>query len=162
MSIRRLKGSLHTVQPLYRHKGQPLLDEIAALRSWLRRRQPDGSDFLFLSQKGGRLHRSQFFRIFRGCASAAGLASMKCHPHVLKHSLASHLVARQCKSSFDRALPGTQGHIFDNEICWHFRLSVRPSRSGSVNEPFLTRNKTLLLLHFRRPLYSFHNNLRGQ
>ena len=93
MSIRRLKGSLHTVQPLYRHKGQPLLDEIAALRSWLRRRQPDGSDFLFLSQKGGRLHRSQFFRIFRGCASAAGLASMKCHPHVLKHSLASHLVA---------------------------------------------------------------------
>jgi integrase len=33
LSIWRLKGSLHTVQPLYRHKGQPLLDEIAALRS---------------------------------------------------------------------------------------------------------------------------------
>jgi type 1 fimbriae regulatory protein FimB len=93
LSIRRLKGSLHTVQPLYRHKGQPLLDEITALRIWLRERQPDGSDYVFVSQKGGRLHRSQFFRIVQNCAEAAGLASQKRHPHALKHSLASHLVA---------------------------------------------------------------------
>jgi len=93
ISVRRLKGSLHTVQPLYRHKGQPLLDEVTALRAWLREREPDGSDYLFLSQKGGRLHRSQFFRIFQACAEAAGLPSQKRHPHVLKHSLASHLVA---------------------------------------------------------------------
>ncbi len=89
----RLKGSLHTVQPLYRHKGQPLLDEVTALRAWMREREPDGSDYLFLSQKGGRLHRSQFFRIFRACAEEAALPPPKCHPHVLKHSLASHLVA---------------------------------------------------------------------
>lgn len=54
LNVRRLKGSLQTIQPLYRHKGQPLLDEITALRSWLRERQSDGSDYLFLSQKGGR------------------------------------------------------------------------------------------------------------
>ncbi len=89
----RLKGSLHTVQPLYRHKGQPLLDEVTALRAWLRQRQADGSDYLFLSRKGGRLHRSQFFRLFQAAAKAAGLPPPKCHPHVLKHSLASHLVA---------------------------------------------------------------------
>ena len=70
-----------------------MLDEVAAMRAWLRERQPDGSDYLFLSQKGGRLHRSQFFRVFRACAKAAGLPSQKCHPHALKHSLASHLVA---------------------------------------------------------------------
>jgi site-specific recombinase XerD len=93
LSIRRLKGSLHTIQPLYRHKGQPLLDEVAALRNWLHERQSDGSDFLFLSQKGGSLHRSQFFRIFRLCAVAAGLPPTKRHPHILKHSLATHLVA---------------------------------------------------------------------
>ena len=93
LSIRRLKGSLHTVQPLYRHKGQPLLDEMTALRSWLRERQADGSDYLFLSQKGGRLHRSQFFRVFQACAEIAGLPCQKRHPHSLKHSLASHLVA---------------------------------------------------------------------
>src|ERR1700674_5115375 len=32
ISIRRLKGSLSQVQPLYQHRGQPLLDEMAALR----------------------------------------------------------------------------------------------------------------------------------
>lgn len=93
ISIRRLKGSLHTVQPIYRHKGQPLLDEVTALRAWQRERKADGSDFLFTSQKGGRLHRSQFFRIFQACAEAAALPPQKRHPHALKHSLASHLVA---------------------------------------------------------------------
>lgn len=93
ISIRRLKGSLQTVQPLYPHRGQPLLDEVNALRSWLRERKQDGSDYLFISQKGGRLDRTQFFRIFRACAEAAWLTPEKRHPHVLKHSLASHLVA---------------------------------------------------------------------
>jgi site-specific recombinase XerD len=93
ITVRRLKGSMLTVQPLYRHKGNPTLDEVTALRSWLRHRIADGSDYLFLSQKGGRIHRSQFFRIFRVCAVAAGLPPAKCHPHALKHSLASHLIA---------------------------------------------------------------------
>src|SRR3989442_15118042 len=93
ISIRRLKGSLHTVQPLYQHRGQPLLDEVGALRAWRRGRRADGSDYLFTSQKGGRLDRTQSFRISRACAQAAGLPPEKRHPHVLKHTLASHLVA---------------------------------------------------------------------
>ena len=36
ITIRRLKGSLQTTQPLFPHRGQPLLDECAALRAWLR------------------------------------------------------------------------------------------------------------------------------
>jgi site-specific recombinase XerD len=92
LSVRRLKGSLRTTQPVFRHRGQPLLDEVTALRAWFRKRQADGSDFVFLSQKGGRLHRSQYFRVFQACAEAAGLAPEKGHPHALKHSLASHLV----------------------------------------------------------------------
>jgi site-specific recombinase XerD len=92
ISIRRLKGSLHTVQPLYQHRGQPLLDEAAAVRAWLRKRVADGSDYLFTSQKGGKLSRIQFFRNFQKVAEEAGLSSEKRHPHVLKHSLASHLV----------------------------------------------------------------------
>jgi len=93
LSIQRLKGSLRTAQPLYEHRGQPLLDEVAALRSWLKVRSADGSDYLFTSQKGGRLDRTQFFRIFQAVAVSAGLPAEKRHPHVLKHSLASHLVA---------------------------------------------------------------------
>jgi site-specific recombinase XerD len=93
ISIRRLKGSLFTVQPIYQHRGQPLLDETAALRAWLRKRQTDGSDYLFASQKGGKLSRIQFFRVFKKIAEISGLSVEKRHPHVLKHSLASHLVA---------------------------------------------------------------------
>jgi type 1 fimbriae regulatory protein FimB len=93
IAIRRLKGSMNQVQPLYRHKGQPLLDEVGALRAWIRDRADDGSGILFLSQKGGALHRSSFFSIFAGLATDAGLPPEKRHPHVLKHTLASHLVA---------------------------------------------------------------------
>ncbi len=90
--VDRLKGSLRTTQAVAGHRGEPLLDELKALREWLRERPNDGSDFLFTSQKGGRLDRSQFFRVFRSVAAAAGLPLEKQHPHVLKHSLASHLV----------------------------------------------------------------------
>ena len=93
VTVARLKGSMLTVQPLYAHRGQPLLDEQAALRAWLREREADGSNYLFTSQKGGKLHRSAFFRAFQSIAAAAGLPVELRHPHVLKHSLASHLVA---------------------------------------------------------------------
>ncbi len=93
ISIRRLKGSLQTVQPIYQHRGQPLLDEAAALRSWLKVRAADGSDYVFVSQKGGRLHRSQYFRIFQSIAKTAGLSRAKQFCHILKHTLASHLIA---------------------------------------------------------------------
>lgn len=91
--VERLKGSLRTTQAITEHRGEPLLNEYRALRDWLRERRADGSDYLFNSQKGGRLDRTQFFRLFRAIASVAGLSAGKQHPHTLKHSLASHLVA---------------------------------------------------------------------
>ena len=91
--VQRLKGSLRTTQALTEHRGEPLLNELRSLREWLRQRPDDGSDFLFNSQKGGRLDRSQFFRLFKAIAGEAGLPAQKQHPHVLKHSLASHLVS---------------------------------------------------------------------
>jgi site-specific recombinase XerD len=91
--VNRLKGSLRTTQAVTEHRGEPLLNELKALRQWLRQRRDDGSDYLFTSQKGGRLDRSQFFRLFRTIAGEAGLPGEKQHPHVLKHSIASHLVS---------------------------------------------------------------------
>ena len=93
VSVRRLKNSLHTCQQLMGHRGQPLLDEITALKEWLKLRPADGGDSLFTSQKGGHLSRGQFFEIFRGIAERAGLPASKRHPHCLKHSLASHLIS---------------------------------------------------------------------
>src|ERR1700724_1197299 len=37
--IERLKGSLLTVQALSPHRGVPLLDEVAALRAWMKERR---------------------------------------------------------------------------------------------------------------------------
>lgn len=91
--ISRLKGSRRTVQPIVRHSGQPLLDEHRALGKWLKVRPTDGSDALFTSRKGGHLTREQVYRIFRQHAESAGLPPEKSFVHVLKHSLASHLIA---------------------------------------------------------------------
>ena len=70
--VKRLKGSLQTTQAITEHRGEPLLNEHRALREWLRERRVDGSDFLFTSQKGGRMDRTQFFRLFRALAGKAG------------------------------------------------------------------------------------------
>lgn len=92
IDVQRLKGSRHTLQALQSHRGQPLLDELAVLKAWLAERPKDGSNFLFVSQKGGKLSRMQFFRIVRDCCLAAGVSSDLAHPHVLKHALCSHLL----------------------------------------------------------------------
>jgi type 1 fimbriae regulatory protein FimB len=91
--VERLKGSLRTTQAVTEHRGEPLLNEVKAIREWLRERVNDGSNYLFTSQKGGRLDRSQFFRLFKAISRAAGLPAEKQHPHALKHSIASHLIS---------------------------------------------------------------------
>src|SRR5687768_8034254 len=46
ITVERLKGSMCTVQTVTAHRGEPLLDELKALREWMRKRPRDGSDFL--------------------------------------------------------------------------------------------------------------------
>src|SRR5207245_3849067 len=43
-------------------------------------------------KKNGKVHRSQFYRIFGNAAEQAGLPKDKRHPHCLKHSLGVTLV----------------------------------------------------------------------
>jgi type 1 fimbriae regulatory protein FimB len=92
--VRRLKGSLKSSQDLLDIPGQPLVSEKRVLRAWLGERATygDSSDFLFLSQKGGGLDRSAFFRMFQSVAKRGGLPAGKQHPHCLKHSFGFFLV----------------------------------------------------------------------
>lgn len=106
ITVRRLIGSMLTIQPLYRHRGQKLLDEIGAIRTCLRERPNDGLNYVFTSQKGGRLDRTQFFRVFRTIAESAGLPLEKGDPHVLKHTLASHLIRGNVKLTLVRQALG--------------------------------------------------------
>ncbi len=94
ISISRVKGSRSGVQSLDRHKGEPLLDEVVALRCWLRKREEDGSQILFPSQKGGMLTRMQFLRLFKQYARSASIPDDLAHPHILRHSLCT-LMASQ-------------------------------------------------------------------
>lgn len=94
LSIRRLKGSLFTIQELETHRGIPLLDEVKALKNWLAVRPTDCGDALFTSGKGSHLTSTQFYRVFRQIARDTGLPDHKSHPHVLKHTLATHMVRR--------------------------------------------------------------------
>ena len=92
VTIRRLKGSLKTTQPLADLQGQPLLSEKRVLRAWLAERGDHPSKYVFVSQKSGKLHRSQFYRVFSAAAEKAGLSKDKRHPHCLKHALGVALV----------------------------------------------------------------------
>ena len=64
LSITRLKGSLKTTQAIERHRGRPVLSEYNALKEWLKIRKADGSDFLFVSQKGGALRPETATHLF--------------------------------------------------------------------------------------------------
>jgi type 1 fimbriae regulatory protein FimB len=91
ITVRRLKGSLETTQSMSNVVGQPLLSELRVIKAWLAERS-DASDYVFTSQKGGRVDRTQFFRIFQNTAERAGIPVDLRHPHCLKHSLGFALV----------------------------------------------------------------------
>jgi site-specific recombinase XerD len=94
ITIRRVKGSRSGVQSLDRHKGEPLLDEIVALRAWLKERVEDGSQILFPSQKGGAMTRMQFLRLFKKYAQLHGVSPKLDHPHALRHALCSTMASQ--------------------------------------------------------------------
>jgi type 1 fimbriae regulatory protein FimB len=94
ITIRRRKDSLKSSQDLLDLPGQPLLSEKRVLKAWLEERETyrDRSDYLFLSQKGGGMDRSAFFRLFQSLSKRVGLPKGKQHPHCLKHALGFYLV----------------------------------------------------------------------
>lgn len=106
ITVRRLKGSLKTTQPLMDIPKQPLLSERKVLRDYLKVR-PAGTDTLFVSRKGGQLDRTAYFRMFQQVAEKAGLPKSKRHDHTLKHSTATILL----ESGADiRVVKQTLGH----------------------------------------------------
>ena len=130
LSIHRLKGSLFTIQELERHRGIPLLDEVNALKEWLSVRPTDCGDALFTSQKGNHLTPTQFYRVFRQVAREAGLPDHKGHPHVLKHTLATHMVRRDVNlAKVQRAL----GHRSINSTMVYVGVSDQEADSARHN-----------------------------
>jgi type 1 fimbriae regulatory protein FimB len=80
----RGKGSVSNWQSLAR-------DEFRAIKLWLKHRPKTEDPHIFISRNGGAMSRSQFFRIFQQLCETAGIPEDKRHPHVLKHSLGTHM-----------------------------------------------------------------------
>ena len=83
------KGSKERLVPLGRPAVDALRRYIAMGRPHLdRRNRPE----LFLNARGGPLTRAGAFMILRRLAEKAGLEPQRVHPHLLRHSFATHLL----------------------------------------------------------------------
>jgi integrase/recombinase XerD len=83
------KGGKERVVPIGRQAAEALLRYLAHGRAHLdRRHRPE----LFLNAKGGPLTRAGAFLILRRLAGKAGLEPERVHPHLLRHSFATHLL----------------------------------------------------------------------
>jgi integrase/recombinase XerD len=83
------KGSKERIVPVGRQAAEALRRYLSRGRPHLdRRHRPE----LFLNAKGGPLTRAGVFLILRKLAAKAGLEPERVHPHLLRHSFATHLL----------------------------------------------------------------------
>jgi integrase/recombinase XerD len=83
------KGDKERIVPLGREGAEALRRYLGRGRPHLdRRHRPE----LFLNAQGGGLTRAGAFLILRRLAAKAGLDPQRVHPHVLRHSFATHLL----------------------------------------------------------------------
>ena len=83
------KGDKERIVPIGRQAAGALTRYQARGRPYLERRpRPE----LFLNARGGALTRAGAFLILRRLAGVAGLEPERIHPHLLRHSFATHLL----------------------------------------------------------------------
>ena len=83
------KGSKERIVPIGRQAVEALRRYLARGRPYLdKRHRPE----LFLNARGGALTRAGAFLILRRLAESAGLDPERVHPHLLRHSFATHLL----------------------------------------------------------------------
>lgn len=84
INVKRLKGSLHTVQPLRDCPEDPLFSERKAVVDYVAELSENQRLFPFTRQR--------FWQIIREHGKAAGIPAHLCHPHILKHSIAMQTI----------------------------------------------------------------------
>jgi integrase/recombinase XerD len=83
------KGGKERIVPVGREAADALRRYLARGRPYLERRhRPE----LFLNAQGGALTRAGAFLVLRRLAARAGLEPERIHPHLLRHSFATHLL----------------------------------------------------------------------
>jgi len=115
LHVRRLKGGIHSVHPI---QG----DELRALRELKRLQQPQ-SAFVFTSERGGPMTRSNVSKMVESAGHRTGL--LHCHPHQLRHTC-GHLLADAGHDT--RRLQLWLGHSDIKHTAHYSELSARPFR----------------------------------
>jgi integrase/recombinase XerD len=139
------KGEKERVVPIGRKAVEALRRYLARGRPYLdSRRRPE----LFLNAKGGPLTRAGAFLILRRLAAAAGLEPERVHPHLLRHSFATHLLeggadlrsVQEMLGHADLATTELYTHVTDRrrrELYFrahpHARRQVSPHRQPGSN-----------------------------
>jgi len=113
LHVRRLKGGIASVHPI---QG----DELRALREVQRRRT---GAFVFASERGGPMTRSNVSKMIQGAGERAGLPYA--HPHMLRHTC-GHLLADAGHDT--RRLQLWLGHADIKHTAHYSELSAKPFR----------------------------------
>ncbi len=112
------KGSKERIVPIGRSATEALRRYLSRGRPYLDRRyRPE----LFLNAQGGPLTRAGAFLILRRLAEKAGLEPGRVHPHLLRHSFATHLLeggadlrsVQEMLGHADLATPEVYVHVTD-------------------------------------------------
>jgi integrase/recombinase XerD len=134
------KGSKERIVPLGRPAAEALRRYLSRGRPHLdRRHRPE----LFLNAQGGGLTRAGAFLILRRLAEKAGLEPERVHPHLLRHSFATHLLeggadlrsVQEMLGHADLATTELYTHVSDRrrrEI--YFQAHPHARRSGKVSK----------------------------
>jgi len=118
------KGSKERIVPIGREAVDALRRYLARGRPYLdKRHRPE----LFLNAQGGPLTRAGAFLILRRLAGAAGLDPERIHPHLLRHSFATHLLEGGADL---RAIQELLGHATISTTQVYTRVESRRLRSA--------------------------------
>ena len=122
--LHRKKGSLSGEHPLQ-------ADEVRVLKAYLKTRS-DSLPYLFPSRRGSPISRAMLDVLIKDYGEKAKLPDDKRHFHVLKHSIATHLLDKGAELRF---LQDWLGHANIQNTVIYAQISVG-SREAKATEHF--------------------------
>ncbi len=127
--IHRKKGSLSGEHPLQ-------ADEVRALKAYFKTRS-DSLPYLFPSRKGSPISRAMLDVLIKSYGEKAQLPEDKRHFHVLKHSIATHLLDKGAELRF---VQDWLGHANIQNTVIYAQISAG-NREAKAREHFLKMPK---------------------
>ena len=121
--------TLRTLGKSEKERAVPFLGEPAhRVRRYLEEARPrlakEETGILFLSRNGMMLNREDIWRIIQKRGAEAGISKQRLHPHILRHSFATHLLRRGMDQKTLQELLG-HSSIATTDKYLHFDLELR-------------------------------------